>query len=131
MLEMKHYCEETPNVVWDESDTYEVACSVSDAVITDLLCGIVVSALPTLKPICILYRDDKEIVPLHQDVVKNYYSVHSERELIDFLDMVQRGEDPMLEQRKELSKGCVMHFGGKNEERMKKFIMEKYHELVQ
>lgn len=128
--EIKRYCEESDNIIWDENDTYESAYSVADAVITDVLCGIVVSALPTLKPICVLYRNDKEIVPLHREIVENYYSVHNRRELGEFLDMVRRGEDPMLEQRKKVSKRYVKHFDGCNGERIKEFVMQKYYELA-
>ena len=126
LVEIKHYCEESPNIVWDETDTYKAAYSVADAILTDVKCGLTVSALPMLKPIGVMYRNDKEIIPLHKEIVENYYSVHSEKDLTDFFDMVRGGADPMLEQRRKIVPKCVKHFDGRNGERIKDFIVRAY-----
>lgn len=130
LADIKRYCDESPNIVWDETHTYESAYSVADAVMTDVCCGIAVSALPTLKPICVLYSNE-EIVPPNKEVVENCYSVHCEKELTDFFDMVQEGKDPMLEQRREISKRWIKHFDGRNGERIKNFIAQAYDAAVQ
>ena len=123
---IKKYCENTPNIVWDDTDLYEAAYSVADAILTDDGCGIMISALPTLKPICVMYRGDMETAPYNAEIEKNYYSVYDKQELISFLDMVREGKDPMLEQRKVLADKWVKHFDGRNGERIKEFIAHKF-----
>lgn len=126
LTRIKEYCKDTLNVVWDDTDSYDIAYSVADAILTDAFCGITISALPTLKPICIMYRNDMEVIPYHKEIVENYYSAHNEKELIEFFDMIRDGKDPMLEQRKEISQKYVKHFDGRNGERIKNFIVQAY-----
>ena len=47
----RKYCAESPNVVFDENDSYDKAFAMSDAIITDIDCGIRMSALPMMKPL--------------------------------------------------------------------------------
>jgi hypothetical protein len=127
---LRNYCSESENVVFDENETYDNAYSISDAIITDALCGITCSALPTLKPICVLFRTDKSIEPFAKELVKNYYTAHNKDELVDFLNMIVKNEDPMLELRIKAAKKFVKHFDGKNGTRIKKFVEHKYVELM-
>lgn len=126
---LRNYCRDSVNIVFDETETYDAAYSVSDAVLSDALCGITCSALPTLKPICVLYRTGEEIRAFAEDLVKNYYSAHNEKELIDFLEMIKQNKDPMYNLRKIASEKYIKHFDGKNGLRIKKFIEVKYEEL--
>lgn len=123
---IKKYCEDTPNVIWDDQDTYDASFSLADAILTEPFCGITISALPTLKPICVMYRNDMKVVPYHKEIVENYYSAHSVKELTDFFDMIRKEEDPMLERRKEMCQRYVKHFDGKNGERIKNFIVKVF-----
>lgn len=130
LAEIRQYCDKSPNIVWDETYTYEAGYSVADAVLTETQCGIMVSALPTLKPICVMHRSDEDIVPYNKEGVESCYSARCEKDLTDFFDMVQEGRDPMLEQRREVSKKCVKHFDGRNGERIKNFIVQAYDEAT-
>lgn len=121
------YCNKTSNIVWDESDSYDLAYSLADAILTEVLCGIICSALPTLKPVCVLYKD-KQIKSAHPELTDCYYSAYSEQDLISFFDMVKENDDPMYDLRVEASQKYIKHFDGKNGERIKAFIEEKYFE---
>lgn len=121
------YCNSSMNIVWDESDSYDLAYSLADAILTEFLCGIICSALPTLKPICVLYKN-KQIKSAHPELTNCYYSAYNEQDLILFFDMVREDDDPMHDLRVEASQKYVKHFDGKNGERIKAFIEEKYFE---
>lgn len=122
---LKKYFEESDNIVLDEANTYDAAYSVSDAVITDVGCGIVASALPMLKPVCVLYRAaDQE--DADYAINKNYYRVFSNEELTEFMNMIKNGCDDKLEIRKKMAEDFVMHFDGQNGRRLKDLLKEKY-----
>lgn len=123
----KKWCDNSPNILFDDSETYDNAYSVADAIVADAICGITVSALPTLKPVCVAYRTQNDI-PFHPELVENYYSAHDADEVINFFKMVCNGEDPMYEQRKQASLKFVKNFDGKNGLRIKEFIIEKFNE---
>jgi hypothetical protein len=125
------YCNRTSNVVFDDSDSYDNAFSVADAIITDEMCGVIYSGLPTMKPICITYRSDSYLRPNKDKVLNNYYSASSNEELVGYLEMINAGKDPMYDLRKAASEKYVKNFDGKNGERIKEFVEEKYFELVQ
>ncbi len=126
---LKEYCNLSPNVVFDDTDCYDDAFSMADAVITDAYCGITCTALPTLKPLCLLYRS-RDCIPYHPELADNYYAAHDKNELISFFEMIKDGQDDMLELRRAASKRFVKHFDGKNGERIKNFIEEKYFEMI-
>lgn len=129
MVNIDDYCNSTPNIVWDNTDTYDVAYSIADVILTDALCGITISALPTLHPICLMYRSDMQVKSFHEDLMKEiYYSAHNRQELMDFLEMAKRGEGNMYELRKAASEKNIKNFDGKNGERIKAFIEKKYQE---
>lgn len=127
---LRKYCDDTPNIIFDETDTYKTAISIADGIITDAYCGVVCSAFPTLKPICAMYRTKNDYV-CSKDLLKNCYSAFEEKDVINFLDMVKNGQDSMLELRRTESKEYVKNFDGKNGWRIKGFIEEKYFDLIQ
>ena len=127
--EFIEWCNNSPNIIYDDSETYDNAYSVADAIIADAICGITVSALPTLKPICVTYRT-KEDTPFHPELVDNYYAAHEPQELIEFIEMVIKGEDPMYSLRKATAEKFVKNFDGKNGYRIKEFLKEKYKEKI-
>ena len=122
---LKDYCADSPNIVYDDTDTYDIAFSIADGILTDAFCGIICSALPMLKPICAAYRS-KEDIPHHPDLLNSLYSAYKSKDIIDFFEMIKNEQDPMLELRKKASKEYVKHFDGKNGWRIKEFIKEKY-----
>ena len=128
----REYCTESPNVVFDESDSYDKAFALADAVMTDPNCGIKMSALPLMKPMCIFYRshdlgdihDMQAIINIDEDSMKHCYRIYSVDELFKFLDMVGRGEDPMYDIREQAARNFVKHFDGKNGWRIKEFMKQ-------
>lgn len=126
--QLKLYFSQSPNMLWDEDPDYSLAYDTANAIITDVECGITVSALATKKPLCVFFRMG---VPKHiefPELIDNLYQVQSEQECIEFFEMIQRDEDPMKEQREQAFHNCICHFDGKNGQRMKDFIAEKYFE---
>lgn len=119
----KYFCKMSPNIVWDDSLDYGAAYSVADAIITDVNCGIIISALPLDKPIAVLQRfDGNRCVPHYPDIIGAHYEINSEDELSSFMEMVKRGEDPKREQRKAKCAEYVAHFDGMNGKRIKESI---------
>ncbi len=125
--ELKIYCDNTPNVVFDDTDTYNTALSIADGILTDAYCGIICSALPTLKPICAAYRSPGQS-PTYRKLLDVCYSAYQETDIISFLDMIRNKQDPMLSLREKGSREFVKHFDGKNGYRIKEFIKAKYFE---
>lgn len=125
---MKQWCNSTHNIVWDESDTYDMAYAYCDAILTDAFCGIMCSALPTLKPIGVMYRSDS-IKPLHEELSECLYSIKDVQDLYQFFEMIKNQKDPMKEARIDISNKSIKNFDGKNGERIKQFIEIKLSEL--
>ena len=123
--ELRIYCEESKNIIFDESLTYDSAFSLADAIITDAYCGITCSALPLLKPMCLLYRDKSDI-PYHKEIDECNYSARSNQDIEKFLSIVINEKDDKLEIRKQNANKCVKHFDGKNGERIKDFLKQKF-----
>ena len=121
------YCDNTDNVIFDTSETYDSVYSISDAIIADICCGIMVSALPTLKPICVTARSNYE-KPFHPELTDYFYKARSEDELLEFLELMRRGEDPMKEERRHVAQKYIKGFDGRNGYRIKEFIKSKFRE---
>lgn len=122
---LRDYCAATPNLVWDESNSYDVAYSIADAVLTDALSGICYSALPTLKPVCLLFRS-RQVKLFHPQFLDFCYAVYNPAELNLFLDGIVNNEDPMFQMRYKMREKYIKYFDGKNGERIKTFIENKY-----
>lgn len=126
----KRYCDSSSNIVFDDTDTYDKAFSLADGVLTDAYCGVIITALPTLKPICAAYRSKRDI-SLYPEVTDCYYSAYESGDIIYFFDLIKNSQDPMLKLRKEASEKYIKHFDGKNGFRIKEFIREKYLEKME
>ncbi len=118
---LKEIFNEIGNIELDLSNTYEDALKRSDAVITDGFCGIVLSALPTMLPICRTFRN-KNMIPSAEYELQGYYDAYNEDDIIDFLDMVKKGDDPLIEQRRNTCKKYVVGFNGNNGKRIKELL---------
>lgn len=123
---LKKYCLDSRNIIWDDSDNYENSFSVADAVLTDGFCGIIYSALPILKPICAMYRNDVEFETCHQDIIDNLYTAYSEKDIESFMQLVKNGEDPMYDMRKAFKDKYIYQFDGKNGIRAKECVEKIY-----
>lgn len=127
---LQEYCDNSPNIVYDDTDTYDIAYSLADGILTDAFSGMVCSALPTLKPICAAYRSRSDI-SWHKELLDSLYSAYEDSEIIDFFEMLRYKQDPKLELRKIASEKYIKHFDGKNGWRIKEFIKEKYYEKIE
>lgn len=125
---IKVFFQTTPNIVWDENTDYSLSYQMADAIITDAGCGVTVSGLATLKPICACFSTKSPKYFCFPELFDGLYQVQSEQEMLDFFELIQRGEDPLKERREQAFQKCVCHFDGKNGQRMKDFITEKYFE---
>ena len=130
LARLREYCRKSPNIVWDENPTYNRAYSVADGILTDGYCGMIISALPLMKPICACYRFDYDVGMAHRDYVQHLYQAHSVRDMYDFFDMVAAGEDPMYEKREYAREKYIGKFDGKNGQRIKEFIERTFFEEV-
>ncbi len=117
----RDYCSESENIIFDETENYDNAFSVADAILLDPHCGIIASSLPLLKPICRLCKSH-HISEYAQEITDNYYAAYSKEDLYKFFEMIRRGEDPMYDLRKAAAEKYVKHFDGKNGLRIKEFI---------
>lgn len=123
---IREHFEDSPNLIWDDSNTYEGAFAYCDCILTDAYCGITASALPMMKPIAALYRNAK-VKSLYKEIDDCLYSIRTKDDLKDFIEMMVRGEDAMYEVREKVVKKVVKNFDGQNGARIKKFIEEKYY----
>lgn len=129
MAAFREYFRSSANMVWDESPDYSLAYSLADAVLLDGNCGILVSALTIRKPMCILRRFDGQACELyHPDLASRLYMAQSTEACMDFLDMVREGKDVKKEMREEAFARYIGDFDGRNGQRIKDFIAEKYFE---
>ena len=120
--QLKEYCTESDNIVWDETDDYCHAFNIADAVLLDWFCGMTLTALPTLLPVAILYRNEHIKDTIHPQITEQYYSIRNQKELTRFFDMVKRDEDPKYDRRRALIGKYVSYCDGQNGKRLKAFF---------
>lgn len=126
--QLKRYCDDSANIIFDDFDTYNTSLFVADGILTDAYCGIICSALPTLKPICASYRSKKDL-PRYKNLLNCCYAAYDNEDIAAFFEMIKTGQDTMLDLRIKASGEYVKHFDGKNGERMKKFVKNKILEM--
>ncbi|GEM_PF-6466146 len=129
---LKKIFHDSYNMIWDESDDYSMAYSVADAVITDVNCGIALSATVLDVPIAITHRfDGGECSSHYPEINECHYQIYCPEDAFSFFEMVKKGEDPKNNQRNIIKNKYIKDFDGKNGERIKKFIVDKYEEKLQ
>lgn len=120
---VNYFCETTSNIIWDDTIDYGHAYCAADAIMTDVNCGIIISALPLDKPIAVLQRFDGNVCKAqYPDIVEEHYNINSIEELHSFLEMIKRGKDPKRRQRNKMYQKYVAHFDGLNGRRIKESI---------
>ena len=125
---LKDYMKNTPNVVWDDTHDYCAAYDTCDALIVDANCSITCSFLTTGKPICRLMRYDMTEWLISPELYDCYYYAHNFEECVSYMDMIVRGEDEKADLRKEGMSKAILHFDGKNGQRIKDFVVEDFFE---
>lgn len=129
MKVLHEFFDSSDNLIWDEEPEYALAYKRADAVLSDMNCGICVSSLVLDKPIGILHRfDENECIPAHPEIIEKHYNISGLEECTEFLDMFAQEQDPGNEMRKCAINEYIAHYDGKNGERIKQFIEQKYSE---
>lgn len=118
---LRNYIDDSPNIIYDESGSYENAYRICDAILTDAGCGIIISGLPLNVPIGAMLRPEVSKAT-QENIISRLYRIDSEVKLEGFLDMVRQGLDTQKERHQLLMSECINHFDGKNGERIKKFV---------
>ncbi len=117
-----NYCENSSNIVWDETADYCSAFVRCDAMLVDANCGFTVTFLATGKPICRLLRQDIEVNLIHPELKDYYYYSKNFSDCRQFIENIIQGKDPLADCRQEAFRVCVKNFDGQNGNRIKNFI---------
>lgn len=112
-----------PNMLFDEHLSALPAMSSADAVISDFS-SVLLESLPTLKPILYLKPPDwlpmvRQLKPLEDSL----YQAADEKGVEKFVEMVVRGEDPRLEQRRAQIDYVISKTDGRAAERIAEEIV--------
>lgn len=85
------------NIIWDKNSLYYAAFYAADAIITD---GTTFSIefLYTKKPILLTPRNIKGFY-MYEQMMEAYYIAKSIQDIIRFVQMVKKGEDPLFDKR--------------------------------
>lgn len=102
---------ENKNIVYDTEGDYFERFTNSDAMIHD--CGSFIGEyLYTGKPCCYMMKSEEEtarnLLPLGQACMENYYHAFSENDICDFIEnVVLKGVDPKKQQRLDFSENVL------------------------
>lgn len=124
------YCEQSENIVWDDTDDYLIGLDIADACLVDVNCSLVYYALAANKPIGVPLRFDMPVEINNQELVDNYYLIHSESEMIDFLEMIKQGIDNKKTDREKAFDMYISTYDGKNGRRIKEKIDIHYDDFL-
>lgn len=128
---LKKYFRDSSNMIWDESDDYGMAYSLADAVITDVNCGITLSAIVLDVPIAITHRFDGGYCnSQYPEINECHYHINNPDDAFSFFNMIIKGEDPKKEERNRIKEEYITSFDGKNGERIKNYIVKRYEEKM-
>lgn len=125
----RKFCDESENVVWDDTDDYLIGLSIADASIVDVNCSLIYYVLAAKKPIAVPLRYDMAVHINNPELIEHYYTICSESDCVKFFDMVREEKDPMKESRLEAFDKFINTFDGNNGERIYKKIIEKYKKI--
>ncbi len=118
------YISSAPNAIIDDSDTAEAAIKVSDAMISDYS-SLVMQYTFTGKPAYLLTgKSVAENDHVFCDYFANYFREDG-CNLEDFLAMVQKGADPLREERLRRAKASVVNADGSCGESVHQVVYEK------
>lgn len=92
---------QAPWIVFDETENYSDAFLSSDALMTDAG-SFLLEYLPTEKPILYLHNPDGPGLNESAGFVDSYYQASDFSAVLDFFEMVRKGDDPGREERLSL-----------------------------
>ena len=125
-----NYCKDSDNIVWDTTDDYLNGLSIADASLVDVNCSLVYFVLAANKPIAALLRDDMPVNVTNPDLIKHYYNIRNQEDLITYLDNMLKSEDPKKASREFAFREFIENFDGRNGFRIKEQIEKKYNEFT-
>jgi len=125
----RRFCDDSPNIVWDDTNDYLIGLAIAEASIVDVNCSLMYYTLGARKPIGILLRYDGPVGVNNPELVDCYYQIRGEEECRTFLDMVRNNEDPMKDLRDNAFDLYVTSLDGKNGERIYNKIIERYRKI--
>jgi hypothetical protein len=125
----KAECSLRQNIQLDESKEYHTTFWHSSVLICDFS-SIIVEYFVTEKPIIYLTYDETiEYTEMMRAMLSGCYLVNNEQELIQVMEGLLAGKDPLAERRAEVCREYL--FGGDNEmagENMKQFLLDRYND---
>lgn len=119
---LKNVIENSPNIIWDETDDFTTAYSIADGLILDLNCDITATAILLNKPVAVLRRNDIKTRAYSPEITDCYTNVFNIEELQYFFQEFREGNDKQKSVRNDNIKNIVYSFEGDNGEKIKKFI---------
>lgn len=125
----RKFCDDSPNIVWDDTKDYLNGLLLADASIVDVNCSLMYYTLGARKPIGIPLRYDMPVEVNNPELLESYYQIRGEEDCCAFLDMVRKGEDPMRELRERAFDLYITNLDGKNGERIYNKIIERYNKI--
>ena len=120
---VKNYCDNSPNIVWDDSPDYCSAYIRSDAMFVDVNCGMTVSYLCTGKPICrLVHGVVQDSMLIHPELKDGYYFAADFTECETFIQNCLKNTDPKREVRHSIFEKAINKYDGQNGHRIKAFL---------
>lgn len=114
--------EASPNIRLDERSDYRHAFHVSSAMLSDAS-SFLLEYPATGKPLLYLVNERGHGLNEDGDIVDSYYNARNESELLAFLELVRRGEDPMKQQRMSRYGDFIAGLDGRVGERIKDHVI--------
>lgn len=108
------------NAFLDENTDYIETFYESDCLVADYT-SLLIEYLFTGKPIIYCHRTNV-FDDFGNRIAEGFYWANNWDEVSGYLDMLRRGEDPLLEKRQQLVKEIFAYNDGKNGERIKEYI---------
>jgi CDP-glycerol glycerophosphotransferase (TagB/SpsB family) len=127
LLEFMQFANESNNVILDTSEEYLDSFSLSDALISDES-SLLLEYLPTRKPILFTPKAGRSLLNEDgEELVRHLYVGKTESDLRDYVAMIARHEDPMLEERVAQIDLLLYHVDGKAANRIIEDMLVSYY----
>lgn len=121
----KEYFEQSDNLLWDDTKDYINAFNASDVLFSDWS-GLLVTYLPTRKPIVFLEPEHVQEIVLDEELVQGFYRVSDDDELQEIVKIIVNDEDPLEEKRMQVMDDFIKYKDGKNGERIKEILLDEW-----
>jgi hypothetical protein len=120
------------NIIMDFQLSYYASFRISDAHIGQAITSVNVNYLYTGKPACSYDpgKDEELVIDFRQEAwYKSMYIASEEKDVLQFIKMVERGEDVLSEEQRQCRERVVKHFDGEVCNRIYDYIEGKKERL--